>query len=115
MSRRHTEAEITALLDKAQAMAAQGRLQNDIAETLGVSLMTYHRWRKAHAARHSVSPAVAADRTSVIERDRSNPMSELYLENTRLRRLVADLLLEKMKLEETLEGRGAFHRTAGGA
>jgi hypothetical protein len=31
----------------ANDLATQGKLQNDIARTLGVSVMTLHRWRKA--------------------------------------------------------------------
>ena len=111
MTKRHTEAEITALLDQAQEMAAQGKLHGDIAKTLGVSLMTYHRWRKARAANHSNAAAVEIDRTdAAISRNQRKPVRELYLENSRLRRLVTDLLLEKMKLEESLRGGCAIHR-----
>jgi putative transposase len=114
MRKRHTEAEITAMLDQAQAMAVQGKLQGDIAKSLGVSVMTYHRWRKARAANRSASPRVEAHRIDpAITRGRLNEVGELRLENSRLRHLVADLLLEKMKLEESLRGRGATQRMAG--
>jgi len=39
-----------------------------------------------------------------IDREEVNQIRELKLENSRLRRLVADLLLEKLELEESLEG-----------
>ncbi len=57
MNKRHTEAEITVLLDQAQEMADQGTLHGDIAKSLGVSLMTYHRWRKARGASRPASLA----------------------------------------------------------
>ena len=44
--RKHLPAEITALLVQADDLARQGRQQIDIAQTLGVSVMTLHRWRK---------------------------------------------------------------------
>jgi hypothetical protein len=111
MTKRHTEAEIMALLDQAQEMAAQGTLQGDIAKILGVSVMTYHRWRRARAPNHSDAAAVEIDRAdAAIARNQRKPVGELYLENSRLRRLVTDLLLEKMKLEESLRGGGAIHR-----
>ncbi len=116
MGRRHTQMEITTLLGQAQQMAAQGKLQSDIAKALGVSVMTYHRWRKAHGADPQASPLVSGIRTNAaVGRDQSNPVAELYLENSRLRRLVADLLLEKMKLEEALKNRGAVRHLAGRA
>lgn len=74
-------------------LATQGKLQSEIARTLGVSIMTLHRWRKmSHAASARLN-----------ERDQAphpGRIAELQLENSRLRRLVTDLLLEKMKLEE---------------
>ena len=46
--KRHTSAEITTKLDEAATLGAQGRNQREIAQALGVSVMTFHRWRKAH-------------------------------------------------------------------
>ena len=109
MKKRHSEAEIAGLLDRAQEMTAQGKLQSDIAEALGVSVMTYHRWRKAHATNQSVAPVTAVDGPEDAAQQR-RATRELHLENTRLRRLVTDLLLEKMTLEERLGGTGRFHR-----
>jgi hypothetical protein len=39
-------------------------------------------------------------------------LAELQLENSRLRRLVSDLLLEKIKLEEAAQSQ-SFHRVKG--
>lgn len=87
MVTKHTRAEIAAMLAQASDMAAKGKLQNEIADTLGKSVMTLHRWRKATSPHEE-------------EVDQSQRISELQLENSRLRRLVTNLLLEKMKREE---------------
>jgi hypothetical protein len=48
--KRHSRVEIATKLAQANDLATQGKLQNQIARTLGVSVMTLHplhRWRKA--------------------------------------------------------------------
>jgi putative transposase len=102
---RHTPSEVATKLAMADEMAAQGRLHGDIAKSLGISVMTYHRWRKARRLAHpSPKPAIEVGRTEMIlpEREQMIQIRELRAENQRLRRLVADLLLEKDKLEDGL-------------
>jgi putative transposase len=98
--KRHSRVEITTKLAQANKLATQGKLQSEIARTLGVSVMTLHRWRKAPPGPRLalvVTPkARGPDRT----RGADDRIAELQLENSRLRRLVTDLLLEKIKLEE---------------
>src|SRR5438132_6164259 len=95
--RRHSGAEIASKLAQANDLATQGKLQSDIARTLGVSVMTLHRWRKAppgaQPAHETGEPGQA--------RGAGDRMAELRLENSRLRRRVTDLLIEKIKLEES--------------
>lgn len=103
---RHTEAEIAAKLVTASEMAAQGILHRDIAKSLGISLMTYQRWRKAQQASGGSLPQASLDRgrtAASISREEVSQISELKIENMRLRRLVADLLLEKLELQESLQ------------
>jgi putative transposase len=104
---RHTESEIAENLHIAGEMVAQGKLHSAIAKSLGISVMTYHRWRKAHGALVRPTAQLAdVDRTDVaIERQQMSQIRELQLENSRLRRLVTDLLLEKVTLEEHMSGR----------
>ena len=45
--KRHSRVEIVTKLAQANDLATQGKLQSEIARTLGVSVMTLHRWRKA--------------------------------------------------------------------
>jgi putative transposase len=104
---RHTGSEIAEKLHIAGEMAAQGKLHSAIAKSLGISVMTYHRWRKARGALVLPTTQLADDeRTDIsIERQQMSRIRELQLENSRLRRLVTDLLLEKVTLEEQMSGR----------
>ena len=91
----------------ADEMSAQGRLHGDIAKSLGVSVMTYHRWRKARGTLTRQTPRLATDAERLVapnDREQTNQIRELQYENSRLRRLVTDLLLEKVRLEEELRG-----------
>jgi transposase-like protein len=100
--KRHSKKEITALLLRADNLAAQGKLQKDIARALGVSVMTLHRWRKSTGgARAAGSSDVEPAR--LLEADTEALIEELERENARLRVLVTDLLLEKTRLEEALK------------
>jgi putative transposase len=105
-TQRHTVAEIAAKLEEADALIAKGKLHGDVAKALGVSVMTYHRWRKARESSHLAVPAQPGGSemdASPIEQTRR--ISELQLESSRLRRIVTDLLLEKMNLEEGIGSR----------
>lgn len=110
---RHTRAEIAAKLEEADAMTAEGKLQGDVAKALGVSIMTYHRWRKV---RESEQPVIATRSTEATRdaspNEQAKRISDLVLENSRLRRLVTDLLLEKMNIEESIQNHAAKARDA---
>jgi putative transposase len=92
MARRHSRVEVATKLARANDLARKGTLQSEIARTLGVSVMTLHRWRKGD------EPNLRDDR-----------IAELQLEISRLRRLVADLLL--VKLEEAAQRPRIFGAT----
>jgi len=117
--KRHTEAEISAKLEEAQALVAQGKRQRDVARALGISVMTFHRWRKAQHERLQGLPAETAPAVDSSQYDshpdRRQRIAELQLENSRLRRLVTDLLLEKIKLEESSSARSVKSGLAGHA
>ena len=94
--KRHSRVEVATKLAQANDLARQGKLQSEIARTLGVSVVTLQRWRKAPPG---------PERT----RSGDHRIAELQLENSRLRRLVTDILLETIKLEEAAQsatGRG---------
>jgi putative transposase len=81
-------------------MIWRGKLQSEIARTLGVSLMTLHRWRKAPPGPQPASVATHEADQPNRRRGGGKRIAELQLENSRLRRLVTDLLLDKIRLEE---------------
>jgi transposase-like protein len=93
--KRYSRAEIAMKLAQANELVTQGKLQSEVARTLGVSVMTLHRWHKAQPAYEASQPPRTRG-----WRDR---IAELQLENLRLRQLVTDLLLEKIELEEAAQ------------
>ena len=97
--KRHSRVEIATKLAQANGLATQGKLQSDIARTLGVSVMTLYRWRKAPPRAQSAHETGEPGQT----RGGGDLIAELQLENSRLRRLVTDLLLEKVKFEEAAQ------------
>jgi putative transposase len=108
--RRHASEEITAKLAQANDLAAKGKTQREISKALGVSIMTYHRWKKMM---NVVDDDVAPFGRGVAESQPDNEnaaepydrLRQLELENARLRRLVTDMLLEKLKREDELRAR----------
>ena len=95
--RRHSKAEIAIKLREAGTLAAAGQPQAEIAKVLGVSVMTIHRWRTAQLSCPSLLVAPARDFWPSEHLDR---IAELQLENSRLKRILIHLLLEKMRLED---------------
>jgi putative transposase len=108
--KRHSPVEIAAKLARADELGRGGQLQSEVAKELGISVMTLHRWRKAAASGERRSPSLAPAQLRDDLREAAEPtgrLAELQLENSRLRRLVTDLLLEKMSLEEAVAARRA--------
>src|SRR5262245_63078540 len=70
---------------------------------LGVSVMTLHRWRKAQPGPQrgfvAINGAGQPDRTP----GGGDRIAELQLENSRLRQLVTDILLETFKFKEAAQ------------
>ena len=100
----HSDSQIAAKLAIANALIAQGKRQQDVVAALGVSVMTFHRWRKAHPhwTNMPLRPSDQITESGPIAPNelRAGHLADLQLENSRLRRLLTDLLLEKLKLEE---------------
>jgi putative transposase len=113
--KRHSRVEIATKLAQATDLAMQGQLQREIAHTLGVSVMTLHRWRKVPPGPQIAFVATHEAGQPNRLRGAGDRIAELQLENLRLRRLVTDLLLEKIRLEEAAQTSNApelmLHRT----
>jgi putative transposase len=110
VKRRHSAVEINAMLRQGDAMHREGISKIRIAEALGISPMTYHRWlaaRKTSGA--AIADAAIVDATvaspEIINasggHDLTSRIRELELENARLRRLLTDTMLEKAALQES--------------
>ncbi len=90
MSRkRHTAEQIIGKLREAEVALASGRTVLEACRTLGITEQTYYRWRKEYGG---------------LKVDQARRLKELERENSRLRRAVADLTLDKLVLKEAAEG-----------
>src|SRR5215471_19089032 len=82
--KRHSRVEIASKLAQANDLVTQGKPQSEIARTLGVSVMTLHRWRKAQPGPQrgfvAIHGAGQPDRTP----GGGSRIAELQLENSRL-------------------------------
>jgi transposase-like protein len=104
--KRHSHDEISRKLVRADELARAGNSQVEICKALGVSVMTLHRWRKLtlgnDEAQSSNGREARTDGQSGFSTmdEMRRELEELAAENQRLRKLVTDLMLEKMRLEE---------------
>ena len=92
----HSEAEIDEKLRHAEQLLAKGDSQAQACKQLRVSVVTYHRWRKLALARHQQGSGPCSEDNI----DNGNQIEQMRTENALLRRMVTDLLLEKMKADE---------------
>jgi putative transposase len=90
MSRkRHKPEEIVAKLRQVDVLVSQGRAVADAIRSIGVTEVTYYRWRQEYGG---------------LKSDQVRRMKELETENQRLRKAVADLTLDKLILKEAAAG-----------
>jgi hypothetical protein len=82
--------EIVAKLRQVDVLVAQGKALGESIGTIGVTDTTYHRWRNEFGS---------------LKLDQVKRLKELEAENTRLRRAVSDLTLDKLILGEALRGK----------
>lgn len=88
-ARRHTPEEIVAKLRQMNALTRQGGPAIEAIRTIGVSEVTYYRWKRKF------------DGLSSIQVQR---MMDLEAENARLRRALTDLTLDKLVVAEVERG-----------
>ncbi len=87
--KRHTAEEIVAKLRQVDVLMAQGRPVAEAVRSVGVTEVTYYRWRNEYGG---------------LKGDQVKRLKELEIENTRLRRAVSDLTLDKLVLAEAAKG-----------
>jgi putative transposase len=110
VGKRHASGEISAKLAHANELAAKGKTQREISKALGVSIMTYHRWKKMLSTGNGEDEVKGGDDTvaqgyTANDASSTETIKRLEQENSQLRRLVTDMLLDKLKLEEELRAR----------
>lgn len=87
--RRHTPEQVVRKLREADRLLTEGKDVAEVARHLGVSEQTYHRWRAQFGG---------------MKADDVKRLKELEVENTRLKRIVADKELENLALKEIARG-----------
>jgi len=87
--KRHTAEEIVAKLRQVDVLMAQGKPAADAVQAIGVTEVTYYRWRNEYGG---------------LKGDQVKRLKELESENTRLRRAISDLTLDKLILQEAARG-----------
>ena len=87
--KRHTAEEIVAKLRQVDVLMAQGGSVADAVRAIGVTEVTYYRWRNEYGG---------------LRGDQVKRLKELETENCRLRRAVSDLTLDKLILTEAAKG-----------
>jgi putative transposase len=87
--KRHKAEEIVAKLRQVEVLTAQGKPVAEAIRSIGVTEVTYYRWRSEYGG---------------LKGDQVKRLKELETENTRLRRAVSDLTLEKLILKEAASG-----------
>lgn len=88
--KRHGPDQIIGKLREADAMLTAGASIGQVCQRLEVSEQTFHRWRNQYGG---------------MKAQEAKHLKELEIENRRLKKAVADLILDKQILEEVLKGK----------
>src|SRR5439155_23223780 len=89
--KRYKPEEIVAKLRQVDVLVSQGQNLVDAIRQIGVSEVTYYRWRQEFGG---------------LKSEQVKRLKDLELENSRLRKAVSDFTLDKLILQEA--GRGSF-------
>jgi putative transposase len=87
--KRFNAEQIVVVLRQIEVLMSQGKTPGVACREAGISQQSYYRWRKEYGG---------------LELDQAKRMKELERENVRLKRLVADLSLEKQVLKDVASG-----------
>ena len=88
--KRYSSEQIIGYLREAEVLLAKDNTVGQVCKKIGVTEQTYYRWRKEYGS---------------LSVDQAKRLKEVEKENTRLRKLVADLSLDKAMLKEVAEGK----------
>ena len=85
----HKPEEIIAKLRQVDVLTAQGMAVEEAVRSIGVTEVTYYRWRQEYGG---------------LKSDQVKRLKDLETENARLRKAVSDLTLDKLILQEAAKG-----------
>ena len=88
--KRYTTEQIIGFLREAEVRLAQGQAVSVVSRGLGITDQTYYRWRREYGG---------------LKLDQAKRLKELEQENSRLKRAVSELTLDKLILKEALGGK----------
>ena len=84
-----TPEQIITMLREAEVLLSQGTTTAEVSRKLGITEQTYYRWRREYGG---------------MRVEQAKRLKELERENTRLKKLVADLSLDNAILKEAALG-----------
>ena len=84
-----TPEQIITMLREAEVLLSQGSTAVEVVRKLGITEQTYYRWRREYGG---------------MRIEQAKRLKELEKENTRLKKLVADLSLDNVILKEVARG-----------
>jgi transposase-like protein len=87
--KRFTAEQIISKLREAEVLQSSGLSVVEICRQLGIKEQTYYKWRKEYGG---------------MRVDQAKKLKEVEQENSRLKKLVADLSLDNAILKETVRG-----------
>ena len=87
--KRYRPEEIISKLREADVLLAQGKKVPEVSKAIGVHEITYYRWRREYGG---------------MKVSQAKRLKELEKENSRLRKAVSDLTLDKLILQEASKG-----------
>jgi transposase-like protein len=87
--KKYTPEQIICKLREAEILLSQGSSVAEVSRKVGVTDVTYYRWRKEYGG---------------LSVDKARKLKEVERENTRLKKLVADLSLDNAILKEVSKG-----------
>ena len=87
--KRYKPEEIVAKLRQVDVLVSQGASMADAIRQIGVSEVTFYQWRQEFGG---------------LKSDQVKRLKDLELENSRLRKVVSDLTLDKLILTEAAKG-----------
>ena len=87
--KRYTTEQIIGKLREAEVLQSQGAPVERICKQLGITSQTYYRWRKEYGG---------------IRIDQAKRLKALEKENSRLKKIVADLTIDNSILKEASRG-----------